>query len=83
MSDIEFALEKTSLRADYLSNLILQEPNNKRFFKESNQVIKVSIKDLLITSNKIFKQEPKITILSSTPLQNKVRKILKSASNAV
>lgn len=83
VSDIEFALEKTSLRADYFSNLILQEPKNKRFFKESNQVIKVSIKDLLITSNKIFKQEPKITILSSTPLQNKVRKILKSASNSV
>jgi predicted Zn-dependent peptidase len=75
LSEMEFAYEKTSFRAEYYSNLALQGLYKQTFSYELNNFEKVSFVDLYGVFKKIIGQKPKITILSDTQIDKRVRKI--------
>ncbi len=80
-ADFEFSYEKTSLRADLYSELILFdqiERNHKRALQKYLDVLQRNILDI---ANEIFSQEPKITILDKNLTRNNIIKsFLKSKS---
>jgi len=62
-ADFEFALEKTSLRADFYSELYLYQNLTNDHKEEISRYVSCTTKDILGTSKDIFSQDPKITII--------------------
>jgi len=59
----EFALEKTSLRADFYSELYLYQNLTNDHKEEISRYVSCTTKDILETAKDIFSQDPKITII--------------------
>lgn len=77
LSEMEFAYEKTSFRAEYYSNLVLQGLYKQTFSYELNKIENVSYEDLHEVYKRIIGQEPKITVLSDTRIDGKIKEIFK------
>jgi zinc protease len=81
LSEMEFAYEKTSFRAEYYSSLTLQRLYKQTFSYELSRLEKVSSNDLYKVLKKLVSQEPKITVLSDINMEKKVRKIYETLKN--
>ncbi|MFC1622340.1 hypothetical protein ACFL13_03110, partial [Patescibacteria group bacterium] len=64
-TDILFELEKTSRRASFLSELFLHDQVTKNLNKEIENYQAVTLLGVRKTAEKLFKQNPKISILGS------------------
>ncbi len=76
-ADLEFALEKTSLRADYYSELFLYDNVAKDHEEDINNFRSCSLKDISDTAKDIFSQEPKITIIDKDTSKDTVKGLYK------
>jgi len=74
-ADFEFALEKTSLRADFYSELHLYQNLTDSHEKEINRYTSCTKKDVLETAKDIFSQDPKITIIDKKLTKSEVKKV--------
>jgi len=72
-ADLEFALEKTSLRADFYSELYLYENLTNNHEDEINNYATCTKKDILEVAKDIFSLGPKITIIDKSLTASEVR----------
>jgi predicted Zn-dependent peptidase len=69
-ADFEYTFEKTSLRADFYSELFLYDQLTDSHGKELQKHLAVNINDLNKVAKKIFSQKPKITIVDKELTNN-------------
>ncbi len=74
-ADFEFALEKTSLRADFYAELFLYRNIAATHEDEINNYFSCTAADILKAANDLLGQEPKITILDKSISKEEVREI--------
>jgi len=72
-ADFEFALEKTSLRADFYAELFLYKNVTTNHEDEINNYFSCTAADILKAANNLLGQEPKITVLDKSISKEDVR----------
>ena len=78
-ADIEFTLEKTSLRADYYSELFLYENDAKSHLEELAAFSSVTANDIKAVALDLFMQEPKITVIAKKLTDKDVKRVWENA----
>lgn len=74
-ADLEFALEKTSLRADFYSELYLYQNLTDSHEKEISRYANCTKKNILDTAKDVFSQNPKMTIIDNKSTKPEVEKV--------
>lgn len=74
ISDLEFSFDKTSFKAEYYSQLILQNFLRQTFDYETVSIEKVTEKSIYKVFDEVAKQKPKITVLSDSDILKLVKK---------
>jgi len=74
-ADLEFALEKTSLRADFYSELYLYENLTGNHKDEIGNYLNCTSSNILNVANSLLKQEPKITVIDKSASKGEVERI--------
>lgn len=74
-ADLEFALEKTSLRADYYSELFLYKNTAVNHQEELENYRNCTCKDIRETAKDLFRQNPKVTIIDRDLEKTKLKSI--------
>lgn len=69
-ADFEFTLEKTSLRADYYSELFLYDQISYSHSEEIKNYLSVTKKEILNTAGNLFSENPKVSLIDKNMANN-------------
>ncbi len=79
-ADFEFVMEKTSLKADFYSELFLYQNLTNNHQDELKNYLRVTKRDLIKTAKETFEQKPKITIIDRALNKKSFEKIWNETS---